>query len=87
VKLRFGRGERTGLRDDAEFIGVRKADLPAWERYVEDTTKKKSPPMSWLVRVHGLRLLGPYDSLAQAWTSYRDMDESERTLLRMEAGS
>lgn len=82
VKLRFGRGERQLPRDDVEFVGVRTGELPNWEKFLSSPTKKE--PMSWLVRVRGLRLLGPYQSLADAWTSYRELDERDRALLRME---
>jgi hypothetical protein len=83
-KIRFGRGERTGVRDDVEFVGIRTVDLPSWERFISDG-KKKAPPMNWLVRVRGLRkLLGPYPSIAQAWTTYHEMDEKDRALLRMQ---
>lgn len=82
-KIRFGRGERTGVLDDVEFIGMRAIEFPAWEKFISDG-KTKAPPMSWLVRVRGLRrLLGPYPNIAQAWTSWREMDEKERALLRM----
>lgn len=83
MKLRFGRGERAGRLEDVEFVGIRTGELENWEKYISSPTKKKEP-MTWLVRVRGLRLLGPYTSLADAWTSYREMDEADRALLRME---
>ena len=90
MKLRFGRGERQLARDDVEFVAVRTAELPKWEKYLSSPTKKQ--PLSWFVHVRDIdgrmlraRLLGPYDNLADAWTSYREMDEDDRALLRMEA--
>lgn len=82
-KIRFGRGERTGLCDDVEFVGIPSLDLPPnWERFISDG--KKAPKMNWIMHVHGLRRpLGPYPSLAQAWVTYHEMDEKDRALLRM----
>lgn len=83
MKLRFGRGERAGRFDDVEFVGVRTGELPNWEKFLSSPTKKD--PLSWIIRIRGLRLLGPYSSLADAWAIYRELDERDRALLRMEA--
>jgi hypothetical protein len=84
-RIRFGRGEYAGLPRDVEFVGIRSTELGEldWEKYVSKPSKKE--PFTWIVRVRGLRPLGPYASLAEAWTTYREMDESDRALLRMEA--
>lgn len=76
--MRFGDGEPArACGDDAEFVGISREDLTK-------TSWESSKRMIWFVHAPGLPILGPYDSLAHAWTSFREMDEKDRSALRME---
>jgi hypothetical protein len=68
MKLRFGRGERLrSWTDDVEFVAL---------------VSGESTPR-WILQVRGMRTLGPYDKLVEAWTAWRQMDGRDRGLLQI----
>jgi hypothetical protein len=68
-RLRFGRGERPrSWNDDVEFVAL---------------VSGESTPSRWILEVKGVRTLGPYEKLVQAWTAWQQMDGRDRGLLQI----